>query len=124
MQVLISLQAMVFVKDPYFNEPGYETSNGTAQGTAQAARYNAGVLRNTLKYGMRDPLARPLAHPHGAFRDVLRLHWTRKSAVIAAQLDAAATRLTTQADTELIAEVRTGTRRAPVAVSPVAGNRL
>lgn len=122
MQVLISLQAMVFVKDPYFNEPGYETSNGTAQGNAHAARYNAGVLRNTLKHGMRDPLARPLAHPHGVFRDVLRLHWTHKRAVIAAQLDAAATRLTTQSDAELIAEVRTGARCAPVAASPVAGN--
>lgn len=106
LQVLISLQAMVFVKDPYFNEPGYESTHGTAEGNRLTARYNDSVLRNNIKYGMRAPLSRPLMHPHGVFRDVLRLHWTRKRRLITDQLAAAEARLTGPGDGALIKEVR------------------
>lgn len=30
-QVLVSIQSLIFVADPYFNEPGYECQLGTAQ---------------------------------------------------------------------------------------------
>lgn len=42
-QVLVSLQSMVLVEDPYFNEPGYERSASTAAGKKAAADYNAAV---------------------------------------------------------------------------------
>jgi hypothetical protein len=48
-QVLVSLQAMVFCRDPYFNEPGYERTAGTSSGDTRSANYNAGITFNTMK---------------------------------------------------------------------------
>ena len=31
-QVLVSIQGMIFIPDPYFNEPGYEGIRGTSEG--------------------------------------------------------------------------------------------
>lgn len=106
MQVLISLQAMVFVKDPFFNEPGYEKISGTDEGNRRTRKYNDAVLRNTIKWAMHAPLQSPLSHPHGVFQDVLRVHWTRKRPMLLAQLDAAKERLRTAGDHDLIDEVR------------------
>eukprot|EP00892_Ulva_mutabilis_P012832 jgi/Ulvmu1/9921/UM058_0003.1 len=106
LQVLISLQAMVFVKDPYFNEPGYERNSGTAVGDTATRKYNDSVLRNNIKWGMRAALNAPLEHPHGVFRDVLFLHWTKKKALLLAQLEAAKERLTAAGDDALLEEVK------------------
>ena len=38
LQVLISIQGLVLVQDPYFNEPGYEAERGSARGAAWSPR--------------------------------------------------------------------------------------
>lgn len=43
LQVLVSLQAMVFVPDPYFNEPGFESSMRTAHGQQASRAYNQSI---------------------------------------------------------------------------------
>ena len=48
-QVLVSLQGMVFCKDPYFNEPGYERSAGTSSGDTHSLHYNANIIYNSMK---------------------------------------------------------------------------
>merc|ERR1719247_1701647 len=40
LQVLISIQALILVKQPYFNEPGYETRRGTDEGQRNSRSYN------------------------------------------------------------------------------------
>lgn len=40
LQVLISIQSLILVPDPYFNEPGYERSMNTATGKAASRDYN------------------------------------------------------------------------------------
>lgn len=40
MQVFISVQALILVPDPFFNEPGYERIRGTAEGDRESRRYN------------------------------------------------------------------------------------
>lgn len=49
LQVLISIQSLIFVERPYFNEPGWERSQGTPEGERASAAYNARVRLNTLK---------------------------------------------------------------------------
>lgn len=36
------LQSMVFISDPYFNEPAYEGMRGTSEGSASSLKYNSG----------------------------------------------------------------------------------
>jgi hypothetical protein len=55
MQVLVSLQGMVFCKDPYFNEPGYERNVGTSTGDAHSAQYNAKIIYNSMKCALEHP---------------------------------------------------------------------
>ena len=56
LQVLVSIQGLVLVEDPYFNEPGYETSRGTTDGTRLSNDYNKNIRRYTLQYAMLEPL--------------------------------------------------------------------
>ncbi len=49
LQLCISIQALVLVRDPYFNEPGYEMQRGTAAGMEQARLYNETTVALTLE---------------------------------------------------------------------------
>ena len=44
-QVLVSIQSLIFVDDPYFNEPGYEESMHTERGRAASKAYNLNIRR-------------------------------------------------------------------------------
>ena len=54
-QVLLSIQGMILIPDPVFNEPGYETIRGTPQGDVSAASRAGAARPCTL-------LASPLRH--------------------------------------------------------------
>jgi ubiquitin-conjugating enzyme E2 O len=85
-QVLVSLQAMVFCAHPWFNEPGYERSAGTANGDRQSEAYNSKLREHTAQHAILDCLNKPDAHPHGVFKDVLALHWRAKASLMKAYL--------------------------------------
>lgn len=58
LQVLVSIQALILNEKPYFNEPGYERSAGSAQGEAQSKHYSENTFLLSLKtmvYSMRRP---------------------------------------------------------------------
>lgn len=40
LQVLVSIQSLILVSEPYFNEPGYQSSYGTPSGQAASDQYN------------------------------------------------------------------------------------
>jgi baculoviral IAP repeat-containing protein 6 len=44
LQVLVSIQSLILVPEPYFNEPGYEQEIGTEIGLKNSDDYNAGEL--------------------------------------------------------------------------------
>ena len=44
MQVAISIQSLILVDQPYFNEPGYEAEMHTDRGRRESSQYNA-VIR-------------------------------------------------------------------------------
>jgi len=58
-QVLVSIQSLILVSEPYFNEPGYERSRGTPSGTASSREYDANIRQATTKWAMLEMLRNP-----------------------------------------------------------------
>ena len=44
MQVLVSIQSLILVADPYFNEPGFEDNMHTPAGRAASRSYSADIM--------------------------------------------------------------------------------
>ena len=59
-QVLISIQSLILVDDPYFNEPGYQSTIGTPSGISASKDYNDNIRLQTMKWGILDHLKNPL----------------------------------------------------------------
>ena len=74
LQVLISIQSLIFVEKPFFNEPGYERTEGTPEGEAQNAEYSAQCRADTLQWA----LLPALRLPPPAFHAYLVQHFRRK----------------------------------------------
>jgi hypothetical protein len=78
-QVLISIQSLILVAEPYFNEPCYEIMLGTASGKQCSQSYNEDVLLHTILYGM----VAQLRDPSSGFEDVIRTHfWIKKKRIL------------------------------------------
>ena len=74
LQVLISIQSLIFIDDPFFNEPGYEKSMNTDNGKKNSLNYNKSIKYNTLCFAMVDMLKNP---PQG-FEHVIKNHFKLK----------------------------------------------
>ena len=57
--MLLSIQTQLLVKEPYFNEPGYDRTRGTRQGDESSARYNNNLRLATLRHAIVGPLRNP-----------------------------------------------------------------
>ncbi|KAI7837746.1 hypothetical protein COHA_008378 [Chlorella ohadii] len=76
LQVLVSIQSMILgTPDPYFNEPGYASMEGTAQGRQESQRYNREQRRNTLQVAILGQLQKPPA----GFEEAVRAHFRLKA---------------------------------------------
>jgi ubiquitin-protein ligase len=73
LQVLVSIQSLILVEDPYFNEPGYEASINTPHGRSQSAAYNKRVRRDTVVAAMLANIRHPPPHVERAVREHFRL---------------------------------------------------
>ena len=60
LQVFISVQALILVPDPFFNEPGYERIRGTAEGDRESRNYNETIREATVR--RTRPRPPPLSH--------------------------------------------------------------
>ena len=49
-QILLSIQGMILISDPYFNEPNVERMRGQAEGTKASNSYNAEIHLNNIRY--------------------------------------------------------------------------
>lgn len=85
LQVLVSIQSLIFVNDPYFNEPGYEANRGTPAGTKASDAYNANLYYQVTKAAILDPLLRPKMIP-SEFTEVVNAHFDLKRQEIEEQL--------------------------------------
>ncbi|KAG5448100.1 hypothetical protein CSKR_111612, partial [Clonorchis sinensis] len=83
LQVLVSIQSLIFVSEPYFNEPGYECNYGTPLGQRESQRYNLNIRAATLRWAMLDQLCNPPA----GFEEVVYNHFKLKRETILVQLE-------------------------------------
>lgn len=74
LQVLISIQSLILVPEPYFNEPGYESLLGTDKGRRHSQSYNEDILVHSINHAMVLQLQRPCS----GFEDVIRTHFRIK----------------------------------------------
>ena len=82
LQVFVSIQALIFVEHPYFNEPSYERWIGTPMGWVNSRVYNQNIKPETVRYAMIEMLRKP---PPG-FEDVIQTHFILKKKEILKQI--------------------------------------
>jgi len=85
LQVVVSIQSLIFVPEPYFNEPGYEKQMGTPRGDDASAMYSAGTKEQALRWAVLDQL-RATAQ-NNAFHDVIQAHFALRRDFLLAQVD-------------------------------------
>jgi len=79
LQVLVSIQSLIFVPDPYFNEPGYESTMHTEDGIRQNREYSFDIREGCIRHAMLHNLRNPV---HG-FDQIIRDHFfLRKNAIL------------------------------------------
>jgi baculoviral IAP repeat-containing protein 6 len=71
LQVLVSIQSLILVAEPFFNEPGYEQYRGTPYGDLRSLSYNAVVCNATLQWAMIDIIKNPCP----CFKEVILKHF-------------------------------------------------
>lgn len=76
LQVLISIQSLIFVEDPYFNEPGYGPMRGTPKGILASTKYDAHIRHSTMAVAIRPFLTAPSLYPE--FDGALQQHYRIK----------------------------------------------
>lgn len=74
LQILVSIQSLILVPDPYFNEPGFEQEIGTETGQKHSDEYNEDVCYNNIKYAMIGNLQ----NPPPEFSEVIKAHFYMK----------------------------------------------
>jgi hypothetical protein len=85
LQVLVSIQSMIFTDEPYFLEPGYEAMQGTPAGQQQSDAYSAGIRQRTLQFAILDLLKNPKLA--AGLEDVVALHFKAQRQHILQQCD-------------------------------------
>eukprot|EP01137_Pigoraptor_chileana_P003704 Opistho-2@44285 len=80
LQVLVSIQSLIFVPSPWFNEPGYEKYLGTPEGDKNSSIYNQNLRVRTVQLAMLGILQ----SPPPCFDAAVKSHFfLRKEAVLA-----------------------------------------
>jgi baculoviral IAP repeat-containing protein 6 len=77
----MSIQALILVPDPYYNEPGLEQDRGSSSSKVQAQAYIQRIREATIRYAMIGHLKSPPVE----FADVVRAHFKLKRPHIAHQ---------------------------------------
>lgn len=83
-QVLISIQSLILVENPYFNEPSYERQMHTPEGTSRSTGYDDNLKPHTVELAMVRMMRRP---PEG-FADVVKAHFSLRKAELLKQVEA------------------------------------
>ena len=82
LQVLVSIQSLILVERPYFNEPGYESSMGTSHGEQASKEYSANIQLQCLKWA----IVEQLKNPSPGFEDVVRTHFKLKKDLVVSEV--------------------------------------
>jgi len=74
LQVLVSIQSLILVDDPYFNEPGYEKYMKDEKFIKASKDYNEEKQQHTIQLAMINMIKNPIP----GFEDVVKEHFTKK----------------------------------------------
>lgn len=74
LQVMVSIQSLILIENPYFNEPGWERDMNSESGKQKSNMYNEERKPHTIKLAMIDMIKNP---PVG-FEEVVRNHFKMK----------------------------------------------
>ncbi len=74
LQVMVSIQSLILIEQPYFNEPGWEREINSEIGKKKSNDYNEKRHPHTIKLAMIDMIKNP---PKG-FEDVVKNHFRMK----------------------------------------------
>ncbi|KAI3362796.1 hypothetical protein L3Q82_001656 [Scortum barcoo] len=83
LQVLVSVQSLILVAEPYFNEPGYERSRGTPSGTQSSREYDGNIRQASVKWAMLEQMR----NPSPCFKEVIHKHFYLKRTEIMSQCE-------------------------------------
>ena len=78
LQVLVSIQSLILIDHPYFNEPGYQSSYGTPSGMETSRKYNEEVQSNNIRWAIIDNILNPVPE----FADIIKTHFSIKKSEI------------------------------------------
>ena len=74
LQLLVSIQSLILVPNPYFNEPGYESEMHSDYGKKQNKSYNENIRYQNMKWAILDQLK----NPSKGFETVIKTHFSLK----------------------------------------------
>lgn len=83
LQVLVSIQSLILVPEPYFNEPGYERARGTPAGTVSSRDYNLNICQATVRWAMLEQILKPCP----CFKEIIHTHFYLKRDEIIMQVE-------------------------------------
>uniref|UniRef100_A0A1A9WSA4 UBIQUITIN_CONJUGAT_2 domain-containing protein n=1 Tax=Glossina brevipalpis TaxID=37001 RepID=A0A1A9WSA4_9MUSC len=72
-QVILSIQALILVDEPYFNEPGYEKQKGTSYGVEKSRVYNEMVIIKLVQSATKQ-----LQNPPDIFSEEIFNHFKKR----------------------------------------------
>ncbi|KAL7479202.1 hypothetical protein ACHAW6_004943 [Cyclotella cf. meneghiniana] len=84
LQVLISIQALVFVPDPFFNEPFREAFRGTSHDDVRSKQYNLKIRQYTIDAAIKSHLSSILSrnYEYSEFEGIMTKHFLEKRSLI------------------------------------------
>jgi hypothetical protein len=83
MQLLVSIQSLILIEEPYFNEPGYQNSYGSHEGTKRSEAYNKNIRKQNINWGIINALKNPAPE----FESVIMKHFEHKRFDIMEMID-------------------------------------
>ncbi|EGC35514.1 hypothetical protein DICPUDRAFT_94526 [Dictyostelium purpureum] len=83
LQVFVSIQSLILVPDPFFNEPGYESQIGSRTGKVNSLNYNQNLIPSTVDFAMIEMIKKPPP----VFKDIITAHFYYQRQKIKQQCD-------------------------------------
>ncbi|XP_034940517.1 (E3-independent) E2 ubiquitin-conjugating enzyme UBE2O [Chelonus insularis] len=82
LQVIVSIQGLILVAEPYFNEAGFEKQKGSQQGRENSRMYNEMVVLKLVQ-----AQTKLLQYPPSVFKDAIIRHFKKNAQKLLTRLD-------------------------------------
>lgn len=82
LQVIVSIQGLILVSEPYFNEAGFEKQKGSQQGRENSRMYNEMVVLKLVQ-----AQTKLLLHPPPVFKDIIIAHFKKHAEKLLQRLE-------------------------------------